>query len=121
MQKISEILKPDGTIIIAVPNCDSWDAAYFGKFWAAYDLPRHLNHFSQSTMQILARSHGLKLEEIIPMKRDAYYISLLSEKYAKGKQDYFRAVMNGARSNIFAKKNKNNYSSLIYIFKREKH
>jgi 2-polyprenyl-3-methyl-5-hydroxy-6-metoxy-1,4-benzoquinol methylase len=118
MQKIYEILKPDGTIIIAVPNCDSWDAAYYGKFWAAYDLPRHLYHFSQSTVEILAQSHGLKLEEIIPMKRDAFYISLLSEKYAKGKQDYLRAVLNGTRSNNFAKNNKNNYSSLIYVFKR---
>jgi 2-polyprenyl-3-methyl-5-hydroxy-6-metoxy-1,4-benzoquinol methylase len=120
MNKIVEIMKPGGTLIIAVPNSDSWDAFYYGKFWAAYDLPRHLYHFSQETMEILARMHSLKIEKIIPMKLDAFYISLLSEKYAKGKPNYFKMVINGIRSNNFAKKNGKNYSSLIFILKKEK-
>jgi 2-polyprenyl-3-methyl-5-hydroxy-6-metoxy-1,4-benzoquinol methylase len=119
MNKIMEILKSDGTIIIAVPNCDSWDARYYGKFWAAYDLPRHLYHFSGDTMKILAQAHALKIEKIIPMKLDAFYISLLSEKYAKGNKNYFRAIINGIRSNNFAMKNDKNYSSLIFILKKE--
>jgi 2-polyprenyl-3-methyl-5-hydroxy-6-metoxy-1,4-benzoquinol methylase len=120
MNKILEIMKPDGSLIIAVPNSDSWDARYYGKFWAAYDLPRHLYHFSRGTMQILAQNHGLKIDKIIPMKLDAFYISLLSEKYAKGKKNYFRAVINGIRSNNFARKNEKNYSSLIFVLKKEK-
>jgi len=120
INKIREILNPNGSLIIAVPNCDSWDAGYYGKFWAAYDLPRHLYHFSQKTMQILAEKHSLKIERVIPMKLDAFYISLLSEKYRKSKQNYFRAVINGIRSNNFARKNQNNYSSLIYIMIKEK-
>ena len=120
MNKIMEIMKPDGTLIIAVPNSDSWDARYYGKFWAAYDLPRHLYHFSRETMQVLAKNHALKIDRIIPMKLDAFYISLLSEKYAKGKQNYLKAVINGLRSNNFAKKNEKNYSSLIFILKKEK-
>jgi 2-polyprenyl-3-methyl-5-hydroxy-6-metoxy-1,4-benzoquinol methylase len=118
MKKIVEIMKPGGTLIIAVPNSDSWDALYYGKFWAAYDLPRHLYHFSMETMKILARHHDLKVDQIIPMKLDAFYISLLSEKFAKGKQNYFRAVINGIRSNNFAGRNKKNYSSLIFVLKR---
>jgi 2-polyprenyl-3-methyl-5-hydroxy-6-metoxy-1,4-benzoquinol methylase len=120
MKKIVEILKPDGTILIAVPNNDSWDSRYYGKFWAAYDLPRHLYHFSQETIQILAKSHALIIHEIIPMKLDAFYISLLSEKYLKGRRDYFHAFINGIWSNNFARKNKNNYSSLIFVLKKEK-
>ena len=120
MNKIVEIMNPDGTLIIAVPNSDSWDARYYGKFWAAYDLPRHLYHFSQETMQLLAQKHALKIDGIIPMKLDAFYISLLSEKYATGKQNYFQAVINGFRSNCFARRNKGNYSSLIYVLKKEK-
>lgn len=120
MNKISGILKPGGTLIIAVPNCDSWDARHYGKFWAAYDLPRHLYHFSGETMKILAGLHQFKIDKIIPMKLDAYYISLLSEKYSKGNQNYFKAVINGIRSNNFANRNKNNYSSLIFILKKEK-
>jgi hypothetical protein len=71
-------------------------------------------------MQVLAKNHALKITGIIPMKLDAFYISLLSEKYAKGKKNYFRAVINGLRSNNFARKNEKNYSSLIFILKKEK-
>ncbi|MCX6246351.1 MAG: class I SAM-dependent methyltransferase [Bacteroidetes bacterium] len=117
---ILDIMKHDGTLIIAVPNCDSWDARYYGKFWAAYDLPRHLYHFSQETMKTLAQKHKLIIDEIIPMKLDAFYISLLSEKYSRGKQNFFRAFVNGVRSNSFANKSNNNYSSLIYVMKRGK-
>ena len=120
MNKIVEIMNPGGTLIVAVPNSDSWDARYYGKFWAAYDLPRHLYHFSQETMKTLTRNHGLIIEKIIPMKLDAFYISLLSEKYAKGKKNYFRAVVNGIRSNYFGSRNKKNYSSLIFVLKRQK-
>jgi 2-polyprenyl-3-methyl-5-hydroxy-6-metoxy-1,4-benzoquinol methylase len=120
MKKIAAILKPGGTIIIAVPNCDSWDAGHYGKYWAAYDVPRHLYHFSQENMQLLSKNHQLKILKVLPMKLDSFYISLLSEKYATGKQKYFNAVINGIRSNNFAKRNKNNYSSLIYVLKKDK-
>ena len=118
MNKMVEILKSEGTLIIAVPNCDSWDALYYGKFWAAYDLPRHLYHFSQDTIKILTQTHALKVEEIIPMRLDAFYISLLSQKYANGNKNYFKAVLNGLRSNNFARRNEHNYSSLIFILKK---
>jgi SAM-dependent methyltransferase len=120
MKKIGEILKPDGTVIIAVPNSDSWDADHYREFWAAYDLPRHLYHFSQDSMNLLAKNHGFRMDKIIPMKLDAFYICLLSEKYLKGEKNYFLAILNGIRSNNFARKNHDNYSSLIFILSKEK-
>jgi 2-polyprenyl-3-methyl-5-hydroxy-6-metoxy-1,4-benzoquinol methylase len=120
MKKTAAILKPEGTLVIAVPNSDSWDAKKYGKYWAAYDLPRHLYHFSPSTMKLLAENHGFKIDRIIPMKLDAFYICLLSEKYSKGKSNYFTALVNGIRSNNFARRKQNNYSSLIYILSKEK-
>ena len=120
MNKIVDLLKPDGTLIIAVPNSNSWDALYYKNFWAAYDLPRHLYHFSQDTMKFLLHQHNLEISRIVPMKLDAFYISLLSEKYLHGKQNYLRAFINGIRSNNFARMNKNEYSSLIYVIKKSK-
>ena len=119
MQKIQDILKSDGTLIIAVPNSNSWDARSYGKYWAAYDLPRHLYHFTQDTIKILARMNSLTLIETIPMKLDAFYISLLSEEYTNGRRNYYRAIMNGIRSNNFASKNNMDYSSLIFVFKKK--
>jgi predicted SAM-dependent methyltransferase len=117
MKRINQLLKPDGTLIIAVPDSASWDAGKYKDFWAAYDLPRHLYHFTQDTMKKLALKNGFSVETIIPLKFDAFYISLLSEKYFSGKQNYFRAFIQGMRSNIYGRKNENNYSSLIYICK----
>ena len=120
MLKISQILNELGTLIIAVPNSNSWDANYYNKFWAAYDLPRHLYHFSQNTIKQLAHNFGFEIVQIVPMKFDAFYISLMSEKYVKGYRNYFMALLNGVRSNNFAKKSKMEYSSLIFILKSKK-
>jgi len=109
-----------GWLILAVPNCESWDANYYGEEWAGYDVPRHLYHFKKSNMSLLAHNFNLRLRQIIPMKLDAFYVSLLSERYrSKGVFNpflYFKALRNGIRSNRWAAQNESNYSSLIYIF-----
>ena len=108
-------LNKNGRMVIAVPNQQSFDAKYYQEFWAAYDVPRHLYHFSMKTMKQLLLNHGLKIYKTIPMKLDAFYISLLSENYKTNRQKYVKSFITGYRSNIYASKNKNNYSSIIYI------
>jgi len=115
--QIRRVLKPGGTVIIAVPNSDSYDAELFGEFWAAYDLPRHLYHFNQDTFNFIARKFEFSLVKTIPMKWDSFFISLLSKKYRSGRNEYINAVFNGLRSNFHARSHQNNYSSLIFILK----
>jgi 2-polyprenyl-3-methyl-5-hydroxy-6-metoxy-1,4-benzoquinol methylase len=117
LQQILFLLKRDGTLIIALPNSESWDAKTYEQFWAAYDLPRHLYHFTPETLKMLVEKTGFSLSETAPLKIDSFYISLLSEKYKTGSQNFMGALINGLRSNHFAKRHKNNYSSLIYICK----
>ena len=119
LNKTFKILKSKlsntGKFLIAVPNYQSFDAMHYREFWAAYDVPRHLYHFSMKTMELFLNNHGLNIYRIIPMKFDSFYVSLLSEKYKYGKSNYIKSFINGYNSNIYAKNNKNNYSSLIYI------
>lgn len=115
LAKLKSKLTKNGKILIAVPNYESYDAKHYKEYWAAYDVPRHLYHFSVKTMTLLLKNHGLKIYKIIPMKLDSFYVSLLSEKYKNGKSNYLTSIINGYTSNIHAAKNKNNYSSLIYI------
>lgn len=116
--QLSELVKPGGSLIIAVPNFRSYDARYYGKFWAAYDVPRHLWHFSQSSMSKIFKSH-FKLEKTLPMIFDSYYVSLLSEKYKTQNRFSPRALWIGFVSNLRARKNME-YSSLIYCFRKPK-
>lgn len=117
MSEIKRLLSADGILIIAVPNPESYDAMVYEKHWAAYDLPRHLYHFTRETMNAFAAKHQFELVDIDPMKFDAYYVSMLSEKYKKGKNDYPAAFLTGLKSNFRAKRSNSNYSSLIYILK----
>ena len=117
IKMLKERVKKKGFIIIALPNNKSWDLEYYKEFWAAYDVPRHLYHFNPETLKKLAKEHKLKVKQIIPMKFDAFYISLLSEKYKNNKNNAFKALINGLKSNRSARKN-NQYSSLIYILRR---
>jgi len=119
LNDIKSILEPQGVVIIAVPNAASWDAGYYQKFWAAYDLPRHLYHFSEETLKKLIESHGFEIVAMKPQKLDAFYISLLSEEYKTGKRNYCKALFNGLRSNLMAKRKSCGYSSLIIIIKRK--
>ncbi len=105
----------NGKFLIAVPNYKCYDAQYYKEYWAAYDVPRHLYHFSMETMKDFLQKHGLKIHKTIPMTLDAYYVSLLSEKYKNGTNNYINSIITGYKSNTYALKNQNNYSSLIYI------
>ncbi|TXK21584.1 class I SAM-dependent methyltransferase, partial [Pontibacter qinzhouensis] len=119
MDQILSLLQEDGTLIIAVPNADSHDAQQYKENWAAYDVPRHLYHFTQQTMKRFLKKHKMKLEEVLPMKFDAYYVSMLSEKQKDGKTKMLNSVLNGFKSNSYAEKNGNDYSSLIFVAKRK--
>jgi len=113
---LKNLLKPNGVLIIAVPNFKSYDADYYKEYWAAYDVPRHLSHFSPKSIKILFEEIQMEVLNILPMKFDAYYISLLSEKYKSGASNPFKAFYRGFISNLKARSTKQ-YSSLIYIIK----
>jgi len=115
--EVKKLLKKDGILIIAVPNYKSLDADIYKEFWAGYDIPRHLYHFSQSSIKNLFEKYNFKVEKIFPLKFDSFYISLLSEKYKTGKPKFINGFLNGLKSNISAAKNKNDYSGLIYLIK----
>lgn len=115
LKKLKKLMHPEGKIIIAVPNCESWDAQHYKEHWAAYDVPRHLYHFTQSSMGNLLSQYKLKLDGTFPMKLDAYYVSMLSEKYLNEKNNFYKAVKNGYKSNQWAKKNNQNFSSIIFV------
>lgn len=116
---LKEKLSPNGKLIIAVPNYKSYDANHYKEFWAAFDVPRHLWHFSQKSIEKLFSSVSMKIEKTLPMRFDSYYVSILSEKYKRGKNNFFKAFWVGFLSNYKAKKTKE-YSSLIYILKNDK-
>lgn len=118
LKELKDKLSKKGKLIIAVPNHDSYDRKFYKKYWAAYDVPRHLYHFNQLTIKNLLQYYKFKLIETKPMKLDAYYVSLLSEQHKKSKIKYIKAVLIGWLSNRWAKKNNQNYSSIIYIFEK---
>jgi 2-polyprenyl-3-methyl-5-hydroxy-6-metoxy-1,4-benzoquinol methylase len=118
IKELKRLLKPTGTLIIAVPNFKSFDAKHYGKFWAAFDVPIHFWHFSKTAIQLLFEKEEMKLEKVLPMKFDSFYVSLLSEKYKSGKMNFIKAFFTGLQSNLKAKKNFE-YSSHIYILKNK--
>jgi len=118
IKELKRLIKPNGTIVIAVPNFKSFDANYYGKFWAAFDVPRHLWHFSKTAIEKLFAIENLKLVKIVPMKFDSFYVSLLSEKYKNGSMNFLKAFWIGLKSNHYGKRNME-YSSHIYVIKNE--
>ena len=118
LKQLSVLLAPGGKLFIAVPNYTSYDAAVYSENWAAYDVPRHLYHFSPQSMKRLLSTFNLKLSNTRPMWFDSFYVSMLSEKYLNGKGNFMRAFWNGFLSNLKACRNPEKCSSLIYVAER---
>ena len=116
IKQVKGLLKKNGWLLVAVPNHKSFDAEHYGECWAAYDVPRHLWHFSQNSIAALFAKERMEVSKTLPMKFDAFYVSLQSEKYLNGTMNPLRAMYVGLRSNFKAKRT-SEYSSLIYVIK----
>ena len=116
--ELKRLLKPSGTIIIAVPNFKSYDANHYKEFWAAYDVPRHLWHFSKTAIEKIFDKQNMNLEDVKPMWFDSFYVSLLSEKYKTGKMNFISGFFIGLISNVSGLFKKE-FSSHIYVLKNK--
>lgn len=121
MQTFQRVLKSKGRLLIAVPNYTSYDASLYKAFWAAYDVPRHLYHFSPASVEQLATQHGFSVERHLPMWFDSVYVAMLSEQYktGKSKSNFLKALYNGILSNLKAIGQPSKCSSVIYVLKKQ--
>lgn len=117
VEQLQRLIKPTGRIIIALPNYKSYDGQYYKEKWAAYDVPRHLNHFDKTTLSKIFRTKELRLTKIEKLKWDAYYISYMSEQYKLHQFPLFRGIYRGWVSNMKARRSAE-WSSLVYIFEK---
>ncbi len=118
LQRFHAILRPGGKLVIAVPNYTSYDAGVYKSNWAAYDVPRHLYHFSPKAITQLAATKGFSLQQMRPMWFDSYYVAMLSEKYRNGSGNLPGAIWHGTISNLKALGNTGKCSSVIYVFEK---
>lgn len=113
-----KLLEDKGLLVIAVPNYKSWDAKHYKSFWAGYDVPRHLWHFSRNSIQTIFEKHHCEVVKEIPMRYDAFYVSLLSEKYKGNFMAMPAAFFKGLYSNLHARFT-GDYSSVIYLIQKK--
>ena len=119
MEQLARLIKPNGRIVIAVPNYKSYDAEYYKELWAAYDVPRHLNHFNKKTLSNIFKTNGLNLLKTNKLIWDAYYISFMSEQYRHHKLPLLKGAFRGLISNCKARRS-GEWSSLVYVFEKQK-
>jgi 2-polyprenyl-3-methyl-5-hydroxy-6-metoxy-1,4-benzoquinol methylase len=119
MEEIFRLLKPDGACIIALPNNQSFDSKYYGKEWAAYDVPRHLWHFNPATFSLFVKRNKFKLMEKKTLPFDVFYISILSEKYRSLKFPFIYGAIKGLVFSVRSIFNRSGSSSMIYILKKD--
>lgn len=118
-QRLFEILRDKGILVIAVPNPASFDAEHYKEVWAAYDVPRHLWHFTPSAMQQFGAKFGFILTERHPMPFDAFYVSMLSEKYRGSHMSFLKGMLTGTEAWFASLVKKERSSSMIYVFRKK--
>jgi len=118
-ERLHELLKDDGCLVVAVPNCSSYDAQKYKEFWAAYDVPRHLWHFTPDSIKKFGEKHNFTLVNHLPMPFDAFYVSILSEKYKESKSSLVKGMFAGTLAWFSSLSNKEKSSSIIYVFRKK--
>lgn len=117
LEHIYKQLKHKGSLWIALPNPDSFDAGFWKEYWAAWDLPRHLWHFAPDKIIELAGNHGFALKAMHRLPFDLFYVSWLSGRYKKTLHPlYFLTA--SILGTISSSLNLLKTSSLIYHFKK---
>ena len=116
--QLQRLIKPNGRIVIALPNYKSYDGQFYKEHWAAYDVPRHLSHFNRTTIAKILKTNDLKLIKTDKLKWDAYYISYMSEQYKIHKLPLVKGVYRGWLSNMKARRS-GEWSSVVYIFEKK--
>lgn len=116
--ELYRILDDNGIAVIALPNSSSYDAQTYREYWAAYDVPRHLWHFTPSTVMKFGRKHGFILERQYTMPFDGFYISMLSERYKGSKLSVLKGAWNGLLGWLASWSKKSASSSIIYVFRK---
>lgn len=111
---LQRLLKKGGRLVLALPNFKSADAEFYKEYWAAYDVPRHLNHFCKESINNIFKTTKLKLKKTDKLVWDAYYISYMSEKYKNHTLPLLKGAMKGLISNSKARKS-GEWSSLVYV------
>ncbi len=117
-ERLASLLRERGVLIVAVPNPSSFDAKHYKEAWAAYDVPRHLWHFTPSVMQRFGAKHGFKLAGYHPMPFDAFYVSWLSERYKKSRFPFVKGMLKGLEAWFASLAKKEHSSSMIYVFRK---
>lgn len=117
VNQFKRIIRSDGALVVAVPNRTALDATRYGQYWAAYDVPRHLYHFSKKPVLKLMQDAGFSCETIKPLFFDPFYISLLSNKYKSGSSGPITAFISGIQTTLAGRKDIEKNSSLLYVFR----
>ena len=118
--ELYRILDDTGIAIIAVPNSKSYDAQKYGEHWAAYDVPRHLWHFTPNTIMRWGEKHNFLLERQFTMPFDGFYISVLSESNKGSRLHTIKGFWNGFKGWLAQAKRRGASSSIIYVFRKRR-
>ncbi len=116
--KLRELLTDEGLLVVALPNAEAYDAAHYQNDWGAYDPPRHVWHFSADTFSRLAQKQGFRIEKIAPMPLDAFYVSMLSEKYQQHRMPFIKGMLQGAKAFGASWGKPKKSSSIIYLLRK---
>ena len=117
LQSLKKSLNKNGKIFIAIPNFKSYDSKYYRKYWAGYDLPRHLWHFSRKSIYQIAEQNNFKIIKEKSLYLDAIYVSFLSEKHKLSRFPFLQGSIIGVIS-IFRSFFTKESSSFLFVFNK---
>jgi 2-polyprenyl-3-methyl-5-hydroxy-6-metoxy-1,4-benzoquinol methylase len=62
LREAHRLLSPGGRVLVALPNIESLSFVWFGPDWYGLDVPRHVTHFSPTTLRRMLQKAGFRVQ-----------------------------------------------------------
>lgn len=116
IEKLSQLIVSDGTLIIAFHDASSDDARQYGNHWSAWDAPRKRWHLTPGSFEKLIEQHNLQIINQSHSARRSFITHIKSEWSRQGKQNIWSAMFYALKSIMGSSKNDTYY---IYTLKHK--
>ncbi len=91
LAELARILRPGGLLVLSLPNPESWEVPLLGRYWAGWDVPRHLHLFTRPVLNRYLNESGFRMENMVSFS-GRYHVLLLGLEMWAGERVSSAAV-----------------------------
>ncbi|MBU1692981.1 MAG: class I SAM-dependent methyltransferase [Verrucomicrobia bacterium] len=93
LAEAARVARPGATLLLSLPDPESWMAALFGPYWCGWDVPRHLCLFPKRVLARLLAETGWSNVQMFARGGRHWYFTMSLENWARDRRASFARII----------------------------